>query len=308
MVKKTLTISKILKNRNFVFLLAIGLALAFGLDARFTEALLMPALGTTMTLSILDISNKDITSMGRSPRPILITLLLNYVVMGGLMLLMARWIINDTQIWEGFVTLAAMPPAIGVVPFSYMLGGDMAFSLIGTTGLYLASLAISPLMMVLIIGTDYINPLQLLTVLAELIVIPLGISRLLLHKGMAERISKWRDTAITWSYFFVIYTIIGVNREVFFSHPDILFEVVIVMVTVTFGLAHIVDFVGRRIKVDRKTVISWVVAATRKNAGLASAVAIPFLGERAAFPSGVITLAGILQLLWLDLYYKRIAR
>ncbi len=300
--------TRLLKNRNFVFLLAIVLALAVGLDARWTAPLLMPALGITMTLSALDITNRDIASMRRAPRPVLVSLLLNYVVMGGVMLLLARWLISDGQIWAGFVTLAAMPPAIAVVPFSYMLGGNMVFSLIGTTGLYLASLGISPVMMVLLLGADYVNPLRLLTVLVQLIVVPLAVSRLLLSKGLAERMAGWRDTAVTWSYFIVIFTIIGVNRQVFFAHHDILFEVVIIAVIVTFGLAHIVDLAARRMHIDRPTTVSWVVTATAKNTGLASAVAITFLGERAAFPAGVITMSGILLLLWLGFYYRKLAR
>ena len=304
----TASTARLLKDRNFVFLLAIVLALAIGLDARWTEPMLMPALGITMTLSTLDIKNQDIASMRRSPRPVLVSLLLNYVVMGGVMLLLARWLIKDAQIWGGFVTLAAMPPAIAVVPFSYMLGGNTVFSLIGTTGLYLASLGITPVMMVLLLGADYVNPLRLLAILAQLIVLPLAVSRLLLSKGLAERIAGWRDTAVTWSYFIVIYTIIGVNRQVFFSHHDILFEVVIIAVIVTFGLAYIVDLAARRMHIDRPTAISWVVAATGKNAGLASAVAITFFGERAAFPAGVITLSGILLLLWLGFYYRKLAK
>jgi len=165
------------------------------------------------------------------------------------MLLLARWLITDPQIWAGFVTLAAMPPAIAVVPFSYMLGGNMVFSLIGTTGLYLAALGITPAMMLLLLGADYVNPLRLLTVLAQLIVVPLAVSRLLLSKGLAKRIAGWRDTAVTWSYFIVIFTIIGVNRQVFLTHHDILFEVVIISVIVTFGLAYIVDLAASRMHI-----------------------------------------------------------
>ena len=300
--------ASLFSNRNFVFMLAMVLALTFGLDTRWTEPLLMPALGITMTLSVLDITNHDLASMRRMPKPVLLSLLFNYVAMGGGMLLMARFLINDPQIWGGFVTLAAMPPAVAAVPFSYMLGGNTVFSLLGTAGLYLISLGLTPAMMILFLGSDFVNPLRLLTILAQLIVLPLAVSRLLIHRGLVERIKRWRDTVVTWSYFLVIYVIIGVNREVFFAHHDILLEVVVIALTVTFGLAHIIDFAARRMNVDRSTAISWVVVATMKNAGLASAVAITFLGEKAAFPAGVITLCGISQFLWLGFYYRKIRK
>lgn len=289
-------------------MLAMVLALTFGLDTRWTETLLMPALGLNMTLSVLDISNQDLASMRRTPRPVLLSLLFNYVVLGGGMLLMARWLIKDTQIWGGFVTLAAMPPGVAAVPFSYMLGGNTVFSLLGTAGLYLASLGITPALMILLLGSDFVNPLRLLTILAQLIVVPLAVSRLLIYKGLFERIKRWRDTVVTWSYFLVIYVVIGVNREVFFAHHDILFEVVVIAFTLTFGLAHIIDFAARKMNVERPTAISWVMVATLKNAGLASAVAIAFLGEKAAFPAGVISPFGILQFLWLGFYYGKIRK
>jgi len=174
------------------------LALAVGQGAVWIEPVLLPALAVAMTLSTVSITNRDLASIKSTPRPILISLLLNYVIMGGIMLLMARWLINDSEIWAGFVTLAAMPPAISVTPFSYMLGGDTVFSLMGTTGLYLAALGLTPGIMMLLLGADFVNPARLLLILAQLIVIPLGVSRLLLYTGLAQSVIKWRDTAINW--------------------------------------------------------------------------------------------------------------
>lgn len=114
------------------------LALTVGQGAVRIKPGLLPALAVAMTLSTVSITNRDLASIKSTPRPILISLLLNYVIMGAIMLLMARWLINDSEIWAGFVTLAAMPPAISVTPYSYMLGGNTVSSLMGTTGLYLA--------------------------------------------------------------------------------------------------------------------------------------------------------------------------
>ena len=43
---------------------------------------------------------------------ILISLLLNYLVLGGIILLMARWLIDDSELWAGFAIIAAVPPAV----------------------------------------------------------------------------------------------------------------------------------------------------------------------------------------------------
>jgi len=258
-----------------------------------------------MTLSTVSITNRDLASLKATPRPILISLLLNYVVMGGIMLPMARWLINDSEIWAGFVTLAAMPPAISATPFSYMLGGDSVFPLFGTTGLYLAALGLTPGMMMLLLGADFVNPARLLLILVQLIVIPLAVSRLLLSRGLAQNIIKWRDPALNWIFFITIYIIIGLNRQVFFEQPGILFGVIIITIVLTFGLGHAIDFIARRLNIDRSTRISWIVMGTRKNAALASVIALAFLGERATIPAAVCAMFAALFIVWLGFYFKK---
>jgi BASS family bile acid:Na+ symporter len=257
-----------------------------------------------MTLSTVSITNRDLASIKSSPRPILISLLLNYVVMGGIMLLMARWLVNDSEIWAGFVTLAAMPPAISATPFSYMLGGDTVFPLFGTTGLYLVALGLTPGIMILLLGADFVNPTRLLLILVQLIVIPLAVSRLLLSRGLAQNVIKWRDTAINWTLFTTIYIIVGLNRQVFFEHPGILFWVIMITIALTFGLGHAIDFIARRLNIDRSTRISWIVMGTRKNTGLASVIALAFLGERATIPAAVLAIFAVLFIVWMGFYFK----
>ena len=54
------SISSLLRNRNFIFILGIVLGLAISQGATWAEPLLMPALGVAMTLSTLSITNRDL--------------------------------------------------------------------------------------------------------------------------------------------------------------------------------------------------------------------------------------------------------
>ena len=118
-------VGRLFRNRNFILILALVLGLAIGQRGTvWTQPLVLPALALVMTLSAASITAGDFATLKTMPGRILIALLLNFVVMGGIMLLMARWLINDREIWTGFVTLAAMPPPVALVPFSYILGGD----------------------------------------------------------------------------------------------------------------------------------------------------------------------------------------
>ena len=91
------------------------------------ESILVPVMAVNMTLSTISITNRDLASIKSNPRPLLISLLLSYAILGGIMLLIARWLINDSQLWAGFVTLAAIPPAISATAVSYILGGTQFF-------------------------------------------------------------------------------------------------------------------------------------------------------------------------------------
>lgn len=293
------------KNRNFILFLAIVFGLAIGQGSAFIKPMLLPLMAVAMTLSTINITNHDLASIIRTPRTLIVSLLLNYVILSGIMLLMARWILNDGELWVGFVTIAAMPPATSIVPFTYMLGGDTVFSLMGVAGLYLVAIVLTPSMMILFLGVDVINPVRLLLTLVYLIIIPVAVSRLLLYKGLREAIAKWQDKAVTWCYFITAYIIIGLNRQFFFEQPDVLLKVFVIAITVTFVIGQVIYSTTRKSHTDQSRSISFAVMGTRKNTGLASAIAITFLGQRASFPNAIYTIVQIIYLVWQGFYLKK---
>ena len=181
----------------------------------------------------------------------------------------------------------------------------MAFALIGTTGLYLAALGLTPVIMMLLLGADFLNPVELMLILVQLIVIPLVISRILLSKGLAQSIDRWRDTAVDWCIFIVNFTIIGLNRQILFDQPDVLLKVAIIAAVVTFGIGHATNYIAGKLHIDWPTRISWMVMSTRKNSGLASVIAIAFLSERAAFPAAIFAIFEVSSIMWWGFYLKR---
>ena len=299
-------IRRLLKNRNFVLLLAIALGLAIGGPVAIrTEPLVLPLLALVMTLSAINITSREFTSLREMPRTILLSLLLNYVLMGGIILLLARWLISDKDLWTGFVVLATVPPAVAVVPFSYVLGGNTLFSLIGMTGAYLAALIIMPSVMALFLGVGFFDPVKLLIILGELILIPIVLSRVLLFTGLAKRVNPWRGTIVNWSFFVVLFTIVGLNRQAFFGEIDTLVRVAVIAIVTSFVLGHIIEFVTKALHVDRETSVSMVLMGSMKNYGLASGILLTLFGERAAIPSSICAVFGILRIVWLGFYYRK---
>ena len=123
-------ITKLFRDRNFILILSIVLGLAIGehVAIRMQPAVL-PALALIMTLSATSVTSRDFASFKTMPRAVFSSLLLNYVVLGGIILLMAWLLIDDEELWTGFVVLAVAPPAVAVAPFSYILGGNTFFHL-----------------------------------------------------------------------------------------------------------------------------------------------------------------------------------
>jgi len=306
MPQKLMFFARLLRNRNFILVLAIALGLAIGEPvATRTGPLVLPLLALVMTLSAANITSREFTSLREMPRTILLSLLLNYVVMGGTILLLARWLISDKDLWSGFVVLATVPPAIAVVPFSYVLGGNTLFALIGMTGAYLAALIIMPAVMALFLGVGFFDPLKLVIILGELILIPIVLSRVLLFTGLMKRINPWRGTIVNWSFFVTLFTIVGLNRQAFFGEFDTLIRITVIAIVISFGLGYIIELVTRALHVNRETSISLVLMGSLKNYGLASGILLTLIGERAAIPASICTVFGILRLVWLGFQYRK---
>lgn len=299
-------IGGLLRNRNFILLLAISLGLSIGKPlSTWTVPLVLPLLAIVMTLSAVDVTSRELTTLKNIPYPVGLSLLLNYVVMGGIVLLLAWWLIGDRDLWTGFVVLATVPPAVGVVPFSYILGGNILFSLIGMTAAYLSALFIMPGIMTLFLGTGYVNPLRLLTILGELVLVPIILSRILLAFNLVDRIKPWRGVITNWSFFVVLFTIVGLNREAFFGEFNILVRIIVIAVIISFVLGFTIDLSTRAFRVSRGTSISMILMGTTKNYGLASGILLTLFGERATLPVSVCTVFSVLHVVWLGLRFRK---
>lgn len=234
-----------------------------------------------------------------------LSLLLNYIVLGSIILLMARWLIADRELWAGFVVVAAVPPAVAVMPFTYLMAGDMVFSLVGLIGTYLLALVLTPAVMMLLLGADFMDPVKLLIMLVELIIIPLVVSRILLFTGLSQRIERWRGKAVNWGFFVVIFTIIGLNRQFFLGDFNVLLRIAAIAIASTFVLGYGVEQIAKALHVSRETTVSLILMGTLKNYGLASGIALTLLSTRASLPAAICSALFILYIVWLGLHLKK---
>jgi len=304
MTLKTRLISPF-SNSSFIFTVAMAAGMLFDGGASYTEHALVPVLALIMTASILDISTRIFLNFKKILSPILVALTLNFIILSGTYIGLSYLLVDDTDLHAGFVLIGAVPPAVAVIPLTFLLGGNTNLSLIGNIAAYVAALAITPLICMIFLGANFIEPARLLIVLGELIVAPVVLSRFLRRTPITSSVNRWRGPVVNWGFFLVIYTIVGLNRDTFLQEPDIVVPLVIIAFIATFVLAEIVNRVSGFLGSDKADRISLMYMATRKNGGMAGAVALIFFEPRAAMPVAVMTALNVLHFIWLTWWVKR---
>ncbi|MEW6335561.1 MAG: hypothetical protein AB1558_14985 [Thermodesulfobacteriota bacterium] len=295
-----LKLKRILRNRNFIFLLALTAGLLAPYAVPFTRHLVLPALALAMALSMTDITG-DLFLRPRSLFfPALLGVIMSYVILGNLIIGISALMIRDEMLWTGFVLLAAAPPAVAVIPFSGFLKGNGPLSLIGTMGAYLGALLIIPLISITLLGSATFDPYKLLLIIAVLILLPLAVSRLLIRQGWDKRIEAARGAITNWSFFVVLYTMIGSNHDVILGRTAALLPVALIAVMTMFILGLLIDWVCNLFQVATETRTSLVLLGTLKNQGLAGGLALTLFSQEASLPAAVSTIIMIFYVIWLD--------
>ncbi len=289
------------RNRNFIFSLAIFCGLFLGKWAAVTKWAVLPALAIVMTVSTLGIPGEFFRVNRSMTLPILTGLLMNFVVQAGVLIGLGRVLISDEMLWTGIVLVASVPPAVAVIPFTGLLGGDTAFSLMATIGGYLGGLVITPLICLTFLGTTIIDPVKVLIILGQLVIAPIVASRILIFLGADRPILPHKGTITNWGFFVVIYTIIGLNRKVFFNDLDVIAPLLVVCLSSTFLLGALTDFVSGRLGLDPARRISIKLLGTLKNAGTAAGIALVLFGKKAALPAAIVTTFMIIYFMWLSM-------
>jgi BASS family bile acid:Na+ symporter len=289
----------LLRNRDFLFLLALVLGIVFPQGAQPLLPLLLPALGAVMTLAVLGMPARFAPDRGGLARPAASGVLLSYGLLSGLFLVASRLVPSGSYLQNGFLALALAPPGIAVIPFTEFYGGDRLFSLVGTVAAHLGGLALAPLIALVFVGADVARPTTVAIVLAELVLLPWVAGRTLARTRWAARIEPWRGRLTNWGFFLVIYATTGANGDLLLADPGAIAISALVGVASTFGLALLVGGVCGRLGIGARTTASAVLLGTLKNYGVAAGIALGFFGKKEAVPAVVCGAVMILYSVWL---------
>ncbi|MBU1275973.1 MAG: hypothetical protein KJ720_11395 [Proteobacteria bacterium] len=290
----------LLHDRNFIFLAALVLGLAAGHGAAYTQPLVVPALAVVMTLATLSISGQVFRHPRALIRPALTGLAMSYLLQGGVILLLAWWLVDNPAFFRGLVVLAAMPPAVVVLPLAVVLDGDADYSLVAMSGAYLGALVLIPLVFLAFFGGEHLFRHELFVTVLLLIAAPMAVSRLILWRGWQGPILRWRGGLTNWGFFLALYTVVGLNRQVFLHQPWELMHLVFLALASSLLLGEAVMFMARRRGVRPRRAKALMMMASMKNYGLASGLCLALFDSAAAVPTTVATIIFVPYLMWLS--------
>lgn len=292
-------IAKLSHNRDFILSLALVMGLLLPQASRWTQHLMLPALALVMSVSTMGISRGAFPSPRSLIIPALLGVLMSYVVLGGFILGVSALFIHDKELWNGFIVLAIMPPAVAIIPFTDLLKGNNAFSLAGTMGGYLGAMVILPLVLYNFLESSRFVLERLSIAAIVLIIIPLIVSRILRWRKIDKDLEKIKGAITNWSFFVVVYSIVGLNQDIFTHQPMKLLPVAAIAVGSMFALGLIIEWVGKLFRIDPQTTMSLVLLGTIKNYGLAAGIALSLFSKESALPATVSTIFMFIYVIWI---------
>lgn len=296
-----MNIVKLVLNRNTLLIFALISALLWGQYSVYIKDYTIVILGLVMSFSMSGIIMEKNGDVRQALKSFSIGIILNYLLYGIVLIGLSYLLIDNRNIFIGFVVIAATPPGVAILPFTYILKGDMKCSLWGVSGAFIASIVLTPAIMILFSGSSDINILDLVYMVVSLLVVPFIISRILIvNKGIEKLVVKVRGKVVNFGFAIIIFTAVGINKDVFMDNMELLLICSLVLFLSTFGVGMILEKVLKYLGYNRKRIISLNLLSTIKSSGFAVVTAMSLFGKEAAIPSAILSVFVLLYLLFLS--------
>ncbi|MBN2662985.1 MAG: hypothetical protein JXR68_04995 [Bacteroidales bacterium] len=289
-------ILKIINNRNTLLILSLLLGLFLGWGVDFLKNYTLYILAVVMVFSTTSFDFKTLNDYKFFAKSTLVSFLLNYIIFGSILLLLAYFLIDEKELFWGFVVIAATPPGVAVIPFSFIFKGNTTYSLVGVLGVYLLAIIASPLIIKLFVQGADIKVLKLVMVTVQVIVIPILLSRLLLFKKIKSTVDKIKGKVVNWGFALIVYTVIGLNKNAIFAETDLLIKIGVIFFVSMFVAGFLFEFLLKK-KIKKDLRISQNLMFTIKSSGYAAGTSLAVFGERSALPSAFLAVFVLLYLI-----------
>ncbi len=273
----------ILENTSVFFIAAIIIGLVYPNFSGFTGQyiILFFIVAATLSLTHLNLTRKDTRENASAS---LKAVLLSYGLLTGVTILAAYMLVPDPEHFAGFIVMAAAPPAVAVIPFTYLLKGNTKIALGGELLNYLLALALAPLITIIFLGSA-VDVFEIMKALSLIIILPLIISRgLINHPHSLDSLQK---ITVNFCFGFINYSVIGLNHASIFTDAMAIWPILIVHFLTVFGAGTLVYVAGRRMRVKKETCIPYTLFGAFKNGGMSATLAILLISPAASLPAAL---------------------
>ncbi|MCG7844962.1 MAG: hypothetical protein MIO90_05980 [Methanomassiliicoccales archaeon] len=290
-VRRILGNSAVMMTLSFITALAVG-----GFPNEFVLTNSNIAMISLMVMMSLSLTNLQLRGLRVIDHAVSIrrAFLLSMVLASGATVLMA--FLFQGELRDGWIMVAAVPSAVSVVPFTYLMKGDLEPTLVSSAALYIIALVFTPLFTLAFLG-QAIDISVLITYVGLLILLPLGVSRPLRRMNIRP---ENKTAAINVAFFLLIVAVAGPNRQIFFNDWTLLSGLLAVAVLRIFGIGLLWNWYLKRKNVPRAQRVPDVLFSTHKNTGMAATLALALIGPAAAVPATVCAVVDISWLIYLS--------
>jgi BASS family bile acid:Na+ symporter len=260
-------------------------------------------LALVMAFSMTGINFKMLADFKSVSRITAESVLLNFIIHGAIVITLA-YFFADTSSFYGFVVIAATPPGVAIIPFTYAFKGNLDYSFKGILGTYLLSVILTPLIISVFAGETGLDRSILLFLILKIIVIPMIISRFLLLRRIYPVVERIRGKVVDWGFALIIYTAVALNKELIMEQFDSVIIAALIL-SVSIFLSGIVIMYFNRHKKKDKSAVSRNLMLTIKGSGFAVAVTLILFDQQAAIPAAVMSIFVLIYLIALNIWYNR---
>jgi BASS family bile acid:Na+ symporter len=289
-----MALREIILNNPIMMSIGFALGLALGGFPVYNSEMITMALVVMMSLSLCGISFKGL-EIKRHIWTTLLALVLTFGLGTGFTIAIA--FMFEDPLRSGWIIQAAVPSAVCVIPFTFLLKGNVENSLVSSAVIYILSIVITPILLIAILGME-VSPFALLTSVIIMIFFPILISR------GARKVRMSGDTRtmiINFSLLLVAFAVVGANRDFFFGDFYLIVVLLIAAAARIFIPGLLVFWIAKRTKLGRKQGVNMVLFTTYKNTGMAAALAATLVSTGAALPAAITT---PVEILWLVIMTK----
>jgi bile acid:Na+ symporter, BASS family len=273
-----------------LFLLAFLTGIILPQGAAISKALTLPALTIILTITLLRMPRGFFRHPSKLIFPAFWGNIMNYFILGNFIILSSIFLIRLEGFWIGMVLIAAVPPAVSILPLSKSFRADQNTSFAGLAGAYVGAILIAPLIGLGFLKYIPLNYSGIILLVLELVALPLIISRIAIDKDWDGILEPYEGMINDWCFFVVFYAMVSNSLSLLRHHLRDVFFIALIAVASTFLIGYIIQRVSFFYRVSAEKTTSLLLLGTLKNYGLAGGIALIVFNKEAALPVIIFTI------------------